>query len=156
MTIEVIALVVAVVALLTAYLTMRRTGALDQRLTGASNDLAQLRAELNETRGKLEGKLADFRLELRRQIGELKFTPSMTIAEALQLHPQVGEVLANFNLGSCPSCAVSDVDTIQGACQTYGIDLAALMNALSRLIEPGDGGSVGPIDIQKMRVKVGL
>jgi hybrid cluster-associated redox disulfide protein len=78
----------------------------------------------------------------------------MTIAEALAFHPRVGEVLASFNLGSCSSCAISDVDTIEGACQTYGIDLAALMAALTRLIEPGDGGAAKPIDIHKMRVNL--
>ena len=68
----------------------------------------------------------------------------MTIAEAMQMHPRVAEVLASFHLGGCSQCAVSDVDTIEGACQTYGIDQAALMQALNGLIEPGNGGSARP------------
>jgi hypothetical protein len=55
------------------------------------------------------------------------------------MHPRVAEVLASFHLGGCSQCAVSDVDTIGGACQTYGIDEAALMQALQSLIAPGDG-----------------
>jgi hybrid cluster-associated redox disulfide protein len=149
-----VALIAAAVALIVAYLALRRAGALDQRLTIAGNDLAQLRADLNETRTRLESRLQDVRLEQRRRTGELKFVPTMTIAEALAFHPRVGEVLASFNLGSCSSCAISDVDTIEGACQTYGIDLAALMAALTRLIEPGDGGAAKPIDIHKMRVNL--
>lgn len=152
MTIEVIALVVAAVALVVAYLALRRAAALDQRLTAVGNDLTQLQASLNEARTRLEGRLQEVLLEQRRRTGALKFTPTMTIAEALTVHPRVCEVLASFNLVSCPSCAISDVDTIEGACQTYGIDLAALMAALTRLIEPGDAAK--PIDVQQMRVRL--
>ena len=60
----------------------------------------------------------------------------MTIAEALEIHPKVTEILASFHLGGCSHCAVSDVDTIEGACQTYGIDQKALMSALSQLVDP--------------------
>ena len=66
----------------------------------------------------------------------------MTIAEALAVHPKVTEVLANFHLGGCSHCAVSDVDTIEGACQTYGLDEKALMAALTGLI--GGGGASRP------------
>jgi len=144
MAVQIIALVVAVVALAIAYLAVRRAAALDQRLSRASDDLFSLRSELDETREKLSAQLADLRWAQRRQAGELKFEPTMTITDALQMHPRVAEVLASFHLGGCSQCAVSDVDTIEGACQTYGIDQGALMRALTGLIEPGSGGSARP------------
>ncbi len=95
---------------------------------------------------------------MRRQAGELKFSPEMTIAEAMEVHPQVVQVLASFHLGGCSHCAVSDVDTIEGACQSYGIDQSALMTALNQLIDPKSGaltgGSTGPIKIANMKLEI--
>jgi hybrid cluster-associated redox disulfide protein len=144
MAVQIIALVVAVLALVVAYLAVRRAGAMDQRLSRLSDNLFSLRSELDENREKLDAQLAELRWTQRRQAGELKFEPSMTIAEALQMHPRVAEVLASFRLGGCSQCAVSDVDTIEGACQTYGIDQGALMKALRGLIESNGGGSARP------------
>jgi hybrid cluster-associated redox disulfide protein len=137
MGVQIVALIVAVIALVVAYLAVRRVGALDQRLSRISDNLFALRSALDESRETLNAQLADLRLTQRRQAGELKFEPTMTIAAALQMHPRVADVLANFRLGSCSQCAVSDVDTIEGACQTYGIDQGALMRALNDLIQPG-------------------
>jgi hybrid cluster-associated redox disulfide protein len=144
MAVQVIALVVAVLALVVAYLAVRRAGALDHRLSRISDNLFSLRSELDESREKLNAQLAEVRWAQRSQAGELRFEPTMTIAEALQMHPRVAEVLASFQLGACSQCAVSDVDTIEGACQTYGIDQGALMQALQGLIDAGSGGSAGP------------
>jgi hybrid cluster-associated redox disulfide protein len=141
---QIVALVIAVIALVIAYLAVRRAGALDQRLSRISDNLLTLRSELNESRETLNAQLVDLRWAQRRQAGELKFEPSMTISEALQMHPRVAEVLANFRLGGCSQCAVSDVDTIEGACQTYGIDQGALMQALNGLIQSGNAGSGRP------------
>jgi hybrid cluster-associated redox disulfide protein len=138
------ALIVAALALVVAYLAVRRAAALNQRLGSVDSSLISLRAEMTEVRSRLEAQLLELRLDLRRQAGDLKFEPAMTIAEALQVHPRVAEVLAEFQLGGCSNCAVSDVDTIQGACQTYGIDQNALMRALNALLGPKDGRSGQP------------
>jgi len=137
-------LIVAALALIVAYLAVRRAAALDQRLGSVDSSLIELRAEMTEAKDTLGAQLRDLRLDLRRQAGDLKFEPAMTIAEALQVHPRVAEVLAEFRLVSCSNCAVSDVDTIQGACQTYGIDKNALMRALNALLGPDNGRSGQP------------
>jgi hybrid cluster-associated redox disulfide protein len=97
---------------------------------------------------------------MRRKAGETLFTPTMTIKEAMAVHPRVDEVLASFHLGSCSNCAVSDVDTIEGACQSYGIDQAGLMAALNRLVG-GDGEAAKPqesalyvIDVSRRRLNI--
>jgi hybrid cluster-associated redox disulfide protein len=148
------ALIVAVVALVGAYLATRRSGALEQQLARVSRSLDELRLELREEQDKSEGQLRDLRMEMRRRAGELSFTPSMTIKEAMEVHPRVGEVLASYHLGGCSQCAVSDVDTIEGACRTYGIDQPALMGALSHLIDASSGGSTGPIKTSGLKVEL--
>jgi hybrid cluster-associated redox disulfide protein len=151
---ETLAIIIAAVALIAAYFAIRQAGAVDRRLTEISSSLAELRSALNESREKADAAAAGLRLEMRRRAGELAFAPEMTIKEALAIHPAVGDVLASFHLGGCSQCAVSDVDTIQGACQSYGISQAELMAALNRLIEPGGGDAVKPIDVTKRRLNI--
>lgn len=136
------AFAVALVALLIAFFALRRAGSLQERLDRADNALYELRSALKETNAQLDGKINDLKLSLRRHAGEVIFRPDMTIAEAMQVHPRVGEVLASFHLGGCSHCAVSEVDTIEGACQSYGIDQNALMAALNSL---AGGGTTGPV-----------
>lgn len=144
------ALVIAVAALLVAYLAVRRASATDQRLSRLESSLYSLKGDIMEQRERLDEQLLDLRLDVRRQAGNLAFRPSMTIAEAMEIHPRVAEVLASFHLGGCSHCAVSDVDTIEGACQTYGVDQKALMGALNQLLEPGNGGATS----KSLNVKV--
>ncbi len=145
------ALIIAALSLIIAYLALRRADATEKRLSEANGKLVELRSQLTDADGKMRQELIELRLAMRRQAGELSFAPDMTIAEAMAVHPKVAEVLASFQLGGCSHCAVSDVDTIQGACQTYGIDQKALMNALSDLtpalarsasVSGASGGSV--------------
>ena len=148
------AIIIAGAALIAAYLAIRQAGAVDRRLTEISSSLAELRSALNASREQADEAAAGLRLELRRRAGELAFAPEMTIKEAMGVHPAVSDVLASFHLGGCSTCAVSDVDTIQGACQTYGISQTELMAALNRLIESDDGGSAKPIDVTKRRLNI--
>jgi hybrid cluster-associated redox disulfide protein len=150
---ELAALIIAAVSLVVAYVAVRRAGAVDQRLSRLESSLYSLKSEIMEQREKLGEELLDLRLELQRQKGGLQFAPSMTIAEAMEVHPRVAEVLAGFHLGGCSHCAVSDVDTIEGACQTYGIDQKSLMVALNGLLDPA-GGSTGPAPVRATNVKV--
>jgi hybrid cluster-associated redox disulfide protein len=148
-----VALVVAALAIILAYFAWNRGQALSREVAQTHAQLLQLRAELGETRTTLQGKLDDLCQEARRQAGELKFAPNMTIADALQVHPRVAQVLSDYELGGCSNCAVSDVDTLEGACRSYGIDQDALMGALNRLLaEPADSGK--PIKIGGMRVEL--
>jgi hybrid cluster-associated redox disulfide protein len=130
------ALVVAILALAVAYLAVRRVTALEGRLTQCEADLQHARAEWTESRTRLEARLQEITMDVRRHEGGLRFTPNMTIAEALQIHPGVAGVLASFKLSGCSNCSISDVDTLEGACRSYGIDQAALMKALANLLEP--------------------
>ncbi|MGC8779415.1 MAG: hypothetical protein ACP5UQ_00960 [Anaerolineae bacterium] len=149
-----LALLLAAGALLVAYLAFRRAGALERRLAEAHDRLVALRTQMNEADEQWREELAGLRMEMRQRAGELSFSPEMTIAEALKVHPKVGEVLASFHLNGCSHCAVSDVDTLGGACQTYGIDQQALMAALNRLVDARSGGSTGPINITDRKLEL--
>ena len=149
MEMTIVSLVVAVVALLVAFFALRRAGSVQERLERTSAMLYELRGALNETNEKLDEKINDLRLNLRRQAGETIFRPEMTIAEAMDVHPKVRDVLASFHLGGCSNCAVSDVDTIQGACQSYGVDQRSLMEALNNLTR---GDTVGPVKAPNVKV----
>jgi cell division protein ZapA (FtsZ GTPase activity inhibitor) len=61
------ALIVSIVALLAALLAMKRAGNLQERLDRASSSIFELRAELNEANQKLDEKLTEVKLEVRRQ-----------------------------------------------------------------------------------------
>jgi hybrid cluster-associated redox disulfide protein len=151
---ETAALIVAAVALIVAFLAIRRAGSVQERLERTTSQLYELRSAAQARQEELENRLNDVRLQQRRQAGESIFDPRMTIAEAMSVHPKVSEVLASFHLGGCSHCAISDVDTIEGACQTYGIDQAGLMNALNGLVSGGSGGAAGPAGAKTSNVKV--
>ncbi len=138
---EIAALIVAVLALVGAFLATRRAAALQEKLDRTTSQLHELRSATGATIEELQGKLNDVSLQVRRQSGQPIFDPHMTISEAMAVHPKVADVLASFHLGGCSHCAVSDVDTIEGACQTYGIDQAGLMKALNGLVSGGSGGA---------------
>jgi hybrid cluster-associated redox disulfide protein len=133
---DIAALVVAVLALAVAYVALRHAGAIEGRLTQSEADLQHAKTEWTETRTKLEARLQEIGLDVRRHEGGLKFATNMTIAEALQVHPGVAGVLARFKLSGCSNCSISDVDTLEGTCRSYGIDQADLMKALATLLEP--------------------
>ena len=140
---EIAALIVAVLALVGALVAAFRAAAVQERLERTNGELRELRGATSHRLEELESAVNDLRLQARREAGQPIFDSRMTIAAAMDVHPRVAEVLADFHLGGCSHCAVSDVDTIEGACQTYGVDQAALMNALNGLVSGGSGGSTG-------------
>jgi len=149
-----IALLVGALSLIIAYLAFRRADAVEKRLAETNNKLGEIVAQLAQAAGETREGLAGLRLEMRQRAGEPSFALDMTIADAMSVHPKVTEVLASFHLGGCSHCAVSDVDTIEGACQSYGIDQRALMTALNQLIDSKSGGSAGPIKISNMKLEI--
>ena len=54
----------------------------------------------------------------------------MKIADAIAIAPRIRDVLAQFHLGGCSSCAVNEEHTIEQAALSYGVDLDRLMAAL--------------------------
>ena len=63
------------------------------------------------------------------------FSPDMTIAEAMAVHPKVAEVFAAFHLGGCAHCRINEVETLDQVCEGYGIDQTMLLEVLEGLME---------------------
>jgi hybrid cluster-associated redox disulfide protein len=149
------AILVAVVALVLAVIAWTRGNASAGELARLREDLHQARLDMAATRDMLQLKIDDLSREARRSAGQLKFVPEMTIADAMQVDPRVAQVLSDFHLGGCSNCAVSDVDTLEGACRSYGVDQEALMLTLNRLLaQPARADSDKPIKIGSMRVEM--
>ena len=67
------------------------------------------------------------------------FHPGLTVGEAFALHPGARAVFANFHLGGCAHCAISEFETIGQVSEGYGIPLEMIMDALNALpdLSPG-------------------
>lgn len=57
----------------------------------------------------------------------------MKIADAIAIDPRTREVLAQFHLGGCSSCAINEEQTFEQAAMSYGLDLDQLMASLAAL-----------------------
>jgi hybrid cluster-associated redox disulfide protein len=68
-------------------------------------------------------------------VKETHFRLDMPVAEAMAVHPRVGEVFAAFHLGGCAHCGISKFETIGQVCQAYGVETDTLMEVLEGLME---------------------
>jgi hybrid cluster-associated redox disulfide protein len=64
-----------------------------------------------------------------------EFVGTMTVAEAMQLHPRAREVFAGFHLGGCSHCAIGGFETVEQICEGYGVPLDMLLKSLNSLLE---------------------
>jgi hybrid cluster-associated redox disulfide protein len=64
-----------------------------------------------------------------------RFTPEMSVAEAMTLHPRAREVFAGFHLGGCSHCAIGEFETIGQICEGYGVPQDMLLGSLNSLFE---------------------
>jgi hybrid cluster-associated redox disulfide protein len=62
-----------------------------------------------------------------------KFHQGLTVGEAFALHPGARAVFANFHLGGCSHCAISEFETLEQVSEAYGIPLEMIMDALHAL-----------------------
>ncbi len=130
---EIVALLVAGVALLAAIYSARRARSLENRLGRYNSLLYEVMSKAEGLEERLQEEVVGLHTEIRRRAGEIRFTPTMTIAEARAMHPLAQQVLASFHLGGCASCAVNDTDTIAAACAAHDISQEALLGALNKL-----------------------
>ncbi len=64
-----------------------------------------------------------------------KFTPDMTVGQALELHPEAGLVFASYHLGGCSHCSINEYETLEQVCMGYGIPLDQLLDSLNNLFD---------------------
>ena len=71
------------------------------------------------------------------------FHQDLTVGEAFALHPGARAVFANFHLGGCAHCAISEFETIEQVSEGYGIPLDMILDALNGLPDQA------PVEVQK-------
>lgn len=64
-----------------------------------------------------------------------EFTPSMSVGEAMKLHPDAGLVFSSYHLGGCSHCAINEMETIEQVCMGYGVPVEQLLDSLNNLLE---------------------
>ena len=114
-----------------ASITFFRQRFLRDALRDAQRRLYLAQARLNELESTVQKELQALRSLMRRQSGGPLFEPSMKIADAIAIDPRVRDVLAQFHLGGCSSCAINEEHTIEQAAMSYGVDIERLMAALT-------------------------
>ena len=65
-----------------------------------------------------------------------RFHRDLTVGEAFALDPRARAVFANFHLGGCSNCAISEFETIEQVSEGYGIPLDMILDALNALDQP--------------------
>ena len=129
--ITVLTVLLAGVALSIAAITLFRQRLLRETLRDTQRRLYLAQARVNELESTVQKELQALRSILQRQLGTALFTPSMKIADAIAIDPRIRDVLAQFHLGGCSSCAINEEHTIEQAALSYRVDLDRLMAALS-------------------------
>jgi hybrid cluster-associated redox disulfide protein len=114
-------------------LTLLRQRFLRDALRDAQRRLYLAQARLNELESTVQKELQAFRGLIRRQGGGPLVESTMKIADAIAIAPRIRDVLAQFHLGGCGSCAINEEHTIAQAAMSYGVDLDRLMAALTAL-----------------------
>jgi hybrid cluster-associated redox disulfide protein len=129
--ITVLSVLIACAALSIAMITFFRQRFLRDTLRDAQRRLYLAQARLNELESTVQKEQQVRRSLMRQQSGGPLFEASMKIADALAIDPRIRDVLAQFHLGGCSSCAINEEHTIEQAAMSYAIDLDRLMAALT-------------------------
>ena len=131
--INVLVVMTALGALGIAAMTFFRQRLLRDALRDAQRRLYLAQARLSEMENTVEKELQALRALLRRQSGGPLVESTMKIADAIALDPRIRDVLAQFHLGGCSSCAINEEHTIEQAARSYGVDVDHLMAAVTAL-----------------------
>lgn len=113
-------------------------------LKKTNQEMESLRSHVTASGNILERKIEDLGIVIRKRPAatgqaQQRFHMDMTVAEALALHPQAATVMAQFHLGGCSSCSISESHILGPAAESYGVDITRLLTALNNLLE---GGSI--------------
>ena len=116
-----------------AAMTLCRQRFLRDALRDTQRRLYLAQARLHELENTVQKELQALRALVGRQSDSPHIESTMTIADAIAIDPRIRDVLAQFHLGGCSSCAVDEQHTIEQAAMSYGVDLDRLMAALTVL-----------------------
>ncbi|MBT5874417.1 MAG: hypothetical protein HOH43_13445 [Candidatus Latescibacteria bacterium] len=134
-----IAEIIAAIALLIAGVGWLKVVKLQKAVVDSNEEMTSLRSHVTASANIVEQKIEEVRRTAAKRVttGSSRFHADMTVAEVLDFHPDAASVMANFHLGGCSSCAISDHHVLGPACESYDIDTDALLAALNGLLEGG-------------------
>ena len=67
---------------------------------------------------------------MKKKVKDVEFNKDMTIGEVLKTNPNLEEVFLGFGM-HCVSCPVSQMETVEEACQVHGVDVEFLLKKLN-------------------------
>jgi len=149
--VSIVALLLALLALAYAWRLQRELDVARGRLDRYNRALFKVEESIRALRKEMEDVTARLRVEMMQRTGATRFTPEMTVREALLLHPQAQQILAGFHLGGCSSCAVEPDETLAALCASRGINETELLANLNQLLgAQGEQNGVGSYRMVKV------
>jgi hypothetical protein len=149
--VSIAALFLAFLALGYAWKLQRELDVARGRLDRYNRTLFKVEESIRTLREEMENATARLRVEMMQRTGAARFTPEMTVREALLLHPQAQQILAGFHLGGCSSCAVEPDETLAALCASRGINETELLANLNQLLgAQGEQNGVGSYRMVKV------
>jgi hypothetical protein len=142
----------AVVLVVWLWLTARSIGRVRAQLDAAESRLARRFYHLQSRVAEVDAVVRELDFERRRRNGEIRFVPETKLAEAIALHPRIGEILAGFGLaGSGCSGGGFDGDaTLLDACRRASLDVRAVIAELDRFVRNPDA----PVQVEPSTAKL--
>lgn len=123
-----------VAVILLARKASKRSLELQQRVDDLTREYYGLSSEVSDLSRIARHDLPDLQVQLLRKMNKLRFEPHMTIRQALEIHPEVGQIL-EINGGGCSGSGVWEHETIHEASQLQGKELAVVMQQLNGLLD---------------------
>jgi hypothetical protein len=123
-----------------AWVTARAIARLRGELGQAESRLARRFYKLQGRVTELDALVRELDFERRRRRGEIRFTGETTLAEAIAVHPRVGEILAAYGLvgSGCSGGGTNGGASLGRACADASLDLRTVLQALASFVENPD------------------
>lgn len=130
------ALIVAALVVL-AVLMFRRTATARREVQEAESRLARRFYLLQGRVTELDAIVRELDFERRRKRGEIRFSPSTRLEEAMAVHPRVREIFAGFGISGsgCSGGSLDESRTIAETCAASSLDARVVLEALGRFLE---------------------
>ena len=142
-------LLISLIAIFMAWQANRKHAHLQRRISELHSRNFQVRREMLEKQEETDRELTKLRFELLKSQGNLQVTAEMTIDEILLIHPLAGQVLGQFHIGGCSSCAVDGSTRLDYALASSGQTAEPVLVALNKLLTDTPSNGNGTPDFLK-------
>jgi hypothetical protein len=121
-------------------LVARRTFQLSREIREAESRLARRFFGVQGRVTELDTLVRELEFERKRLRGEIRFEPGTRLADALEVHPRVREILGAFGLSGsgCSGGGLDESRSLAEACAAASLDSRVVLEALRGFVEnPG-------------------